>query len=62
MAWLAVHEDGSPSLFPIYPDRVTTEFGGYWDCDYCEVPISKETMRKLTDKELTWNDNPIRID
>lgn len=63
--WLAVDKDNSVWLYDKKPARMQTldNISNTWAVmpeDNC-IQISKEVMLKLLDKELTWNDEPVKI-
>lgn len=66
MAWLAVDKDNTEIISSVLPLR--TEYG--WECcsencggwveDY-SIELPKGSIKKLIGKDITWNDEPIRI-
>lgn len=65
MAYLAVDKDGSELIFMNEPER-DRRTGWWYDSDEdteCEggIGLPKGSIKKLTGKTLTWNDEPIEI-
>ena len=65
MAWVAVHKDGSESIFDIKPRRVdrfwSDEFyidDVLWDS---EIELPKGSIKKLIGRDLTWGDEPVEL-
>lgn len=66
--YLAVDEDGSEVIFPSEPERdYHPEGGHFWQetisfpNSYGRIVLPKGTIKKLTNKTLTWEDNPIEF-
>lgn len=65
MAWVAVHKNGEESIFDCEPKRTINYWAdeqflgeGYYDSD---IPLPKGTIKKLTGRELTWEDEPVEL-
>lgn len=66
MAWLAVHKSGEEGIFAHIPTRGKLSFwydevedgGVFYDT---EISLPKGTIKKLIDRELTWEDNPVEL-
>lgn len=66
MAWLAVDKNGTEKIFNYKPVKLAT-FPDIWspnyipgvECYYIKLP--KGSIRRLINKDITWNDEPIRI-
>lgn len=70
MAWLAVNKDGTELVTPGKPVR---GWCSQWDFleeisiegeqgyMYMEIALPEGSVYKLTDKELTWDDEPIEL-
>lgn len=67
MAWLAVDKDGTEAIYDIKPIRGTNKIKNneeVWTLSrmcahYIVVP--KGSIKKLTGKDLTWYDEPVKI-
>lgn len=65
--YLAVNLDGTEIASNTIPERDETswlclsENSAGWDDDY-SVILPKGTIKKLTGKELSWNDEPIEME
>lgn len=66
MAWLAVDEDGTETVYRDKPVKFQKpHYNGIWspeDCDhefYVELP--KGTIERLIGKVLTFNDEPVEL-
>ena len=59
MAWIAVDDDGTEHIFSHKPSRVDD----YWFVNilYDSISLPKGSIKKLIDKELTWNDESIEL-
>lgn len=57
MAWLAVDADGSEYVYRNCPNRLTDT----WMEDEDLVELPKGAIKRLTGKDLTWNDEPIEV-
>ena len=66
MAWVAVHKDGSESIFDIKPRRVDR----FWSDEFyinddvrwdSEIELPKGSIKKLIDRDLTWSDEPVEL-
>lgn len=59
MAWLAVDKDYREFIYDIKPHRA---YGDMWYDDVCDfVELPDGSIKKLTGKILTWEDEPIEI-
>jgi hypothetical protein len=59
MAWLAVDKDGNEWIFENIPEKTDWCWCCYRGHSY--VKLSKGSIKKLTGKTLTWDDEPIEI-
>ena len=57
MAWEAVDKDGEEWIYRIQPFRGETRFKTNSEC----VKLSKDSIKKLIGRELTWDDEPIEL-
>lgn len=59
MAWVAVNKNGSEKIFDFEPERYEEIWvpRAYTNGVY----IPKGTIKKLINKELNWEDNPIEL-
>ena len=67
MAWVAVHENGKEGIFSHKPTR-GEELNFWYDevedggaCYDTEIPLPKGTIQKLIGRNLTWQDNPVKL-
>lgn len=64
MAWLAVDKNGGEWIFDDKPVRV---YGSYFDLPQywyvCsnKVLLPKGTIKKLIGRELSWDDEPVKL-
>lgn len=65
MAWVAVHEDGKEGIFANKPSRSE---GLWWDTVYIdytqydtEISLPKGSIKKLIGRDLTWEDEPVKL-
>lgn len=63
MAWAAAHKDGNVGIFDRKPYRTQD---GYWtdlneDSEDSEISLSKDIIKILIGRDLTWEDEPIEI-
>lgn len=56
MAWVAVDKIGEELISRTEPFRV----GDYW-IGYSIVRLPKGSIKKLIGRELTWNDEPVKL-
>lgn len=56
--WIAVDKSGSICLFNSEPMRHYSMYVDGGDC----IQISKEVMIKLIGREITWEDDPVKIE
>lgn len=72
MAWLAVNSWGCEEMFHNCPERtenrywqdniVYWEIRGYTTCaDDYSIELPKGTIKKLIGRDLTWEDEPVKI-
>lgn len=76
MAWIAVNKDGSETIFAFRPFRTdpNKSLNGLWEPEYwtdegvgrygnedTRIVLPKGSIKKLTGKDLTWNDEPIEL-
>lgn len=59
MAWLAVDKDGTELIFNNEPSREDDIWIDPWWDEYIKLP--KGSIKKLIDRELTWDDEPVEI-
>ena len=57
MAWLAVDYDGAEWIYRAHPFREETRFKTNSEC----VELPKGSIKKLIEKELSWNDKPVEL-
>lgn len=60
MPYLATDKDGSEAVFATEPIRMN----GYWDSRFVNshhVDLPSGTIKKITGKSLSWDDEPIKI-
>ncbi|MEG1008262.1 MAG: fructan hydrolase [Clostridia bacterium] len=63
--WLAVNKDGQEVIMDNKPERFNNKWKslvfigpGYYDTS---MILPKGTIKKLTGKELTWDDEPLKF-
>lgn len=61
MAWLAVDKDGSEYVYQDKPIRKDKLFDRQEDESEL-VQLPEGSIKKLTGKELTWDDEPIELE
>lgn len=64
MAWLAVDDDGSESLYANKSYRRTDpNYGSYWKVNGLIgfVNLPKGSIKKLIGRELSWSDEPVEL-
>ena len=72
MAWLAVNSWGCEEMFHNCPERtenrywqdniIYREIRGHTPCaDDYSIELPKGTIKKLIGKNLTWDDEPVKI-
>ena len=72
MAYVAVHSWGEEYMFHNCPERAENRYWQdnivYWEvrgyttrADDYSIPLPKGTIKKLIGKDLTWNDEPVKI-
>lgn len=76
MAWIAVNKDGSETIFAFRPYRKDPDISRcklwepeYWsdensseyDNEDTGIILPKGSIKKLTGKDLTWNDESIEL-
>jgi len=61
MAWLAVDANGTELIFSNTPERMTDIWlPGEIEPDCVELPTG--SIKKLTGKVMTWDDEPFELD
>ena len=64
MAWLAVDKDGTECVCSTEPYRDQVDF--IWCIknifDSCAIGLSKDSIKKLIGRELTWEDEPVELE
>lgn len=72
MAWLAVNSWGCEEMFHNCPERIENRYWQdnivYWEirehttcADDYSIELPKGTIKKLIGKNLTWDDEPVKI-
>ena len=72
MAYVAVHSWGQEVMFHNCPERAENRYWQdnivYWEirklttcADDYSIPLPKGTIKKLIGKDLTWDDEPVKI-
>ena len=72
MAWLAVNSCGCEEMFHNCPERIENRYWQdnivYWEirehttcADDYSIELPKGTIKKLIGKNLTWDDEPVKI-
>lgn len=67
MAWVAVDKNGEEVIYSIEPIRGTNEIKRNTEIwvlhSICEhyIYLPKGSIKKLIGKDLTWNDEPVKI-
>lgn len=62
MAWLAVNKNKEEIIYYGKPER--NNIDGFWyDFHFIDsgIPLPKGTIKKLINKDLTWEDEPVEI-
>ena len=64
MAWVAVDKDGTENIYYLKPERkieywVAEENQPEYYRDMIELPPG--TIKKLIERKLTWNDEPVKL-
>lgn len=62
MAYLAVDLDGAEKIFDSYPKKLKSMYCPYNRYDDNFIYLPKGTIKKITGKDLTFGDNPIRLE
>lgn len=59
MAWVAVDKDGHEFVFAGKPTRAIS----YWNANsfWEEVELPQGSIKKLTGRTLTWEDEPVEL-
>ena len=58
MAWVAVDQNGDEWIFEEEPTRADD----YWEpISEMLVSLPKGSIKKLTGRELTWDDSPVEL-
>ena len=60
MAWVAVDKDGREGIYQFHPKRGNNQFIPLYEYSMC-LALPKGSIKKLIDRELTWEDNPIEL-
>lgn len=60
MAWVAVDANGQEIIFEFEPERVQNLFWAEYIGEFLYLP--KGTIKKLIDRDLTWEDNPVELE
>jgi hypothetical protein len=60
MAWVAVDKNGDEHVFDMKPIR--SHFGTWKVAVYGKIQIPRGSIKKLIGKELTWNDEPVKLE
>ena len=60
MAWVAVDEDGRECIYQFRPKRGDNQFIPLYSYSMYLV-LPKGSIKKLIDKDLTWEDNPVEL-
>lgn len=67
MAWVAVHKNGKEGIFSHKPTRggelnfwydEVEDGGAIYDT---EIPLPKGSIKKLIGRDLTWEDEPVKL-
>lgn len=63
MAYLATDKDGSEWIYNGIPSRADDHFTNYNSSDDTleAISIPKGSIEKITNKVITWNDEPLKI-
>ena len=69
MAWLAVDKNGGELIFRFKPERkldtdyMTLSYWGWYDLrlDDWGLDLPKGSIKKLIGRELTWDDDPVKL-
>ena len=72
MAYVAVHSWGQEVMFHNCPERAENRYWQdnivYWEirklttcADDYSIPLPEGTIKKLIGKDLTWDDEPVKI-
>lgn len=67
MAWLAVDKNGVEAIYNVKPIRYTgklnsnTEMWMLSELSDFYILLPKGSIKKLIDKDLTWDDEPVKI-
>lgn len=61
MAWVAVTKQGREFISMCKPIRVSDEDNYYWKDTFTENSLPSGSIKKLIGRELTWNDEPVKL-
>lgn len=59
MAWVAVDKEGSEFIYETEPFRDENREWWWSAINFIELP--KGSIKKLIERELTWNDEPVEL-
>lgn len=60
MAYLAVDSNGNELIFQYHPIKTKIQYIPLYTYSHWLV-LPKGSIKKLIGRELTWNDNPVKI-
>ena len=60
MAWVAVDKDGRECVYQFRPKRENNQFIPLYEYSMWMV-LPKGSIKKLIDRDLTWQDEPIEL-
>lgn len=61
MAWVCVNKNGDEKIFPITPHKGPTFPNIWYDLSVTSITLPKGSIKKLIDRELTWEDEPVEL-
>ncbi len=63
MAWVAVDKDGSEWIFECCPRRLVTDQWGtvFLDDPQMTIELPKGSIKKLIDRDMSWEDNAVEL-
>ena len=62
MAWVAVTKQGREFISMCKPIRVTDEDNYYgWKDTFTEISLPPGSIKKLTERELSWSDEAVKL-
>lgn len=62
MAWLAVETNGNEYIYTYEPYRDNACGYDMWMTDDESVELPKGSIKKLIGRELTWSDEPVKLE